>query len=81
VNGRDLLVRREAVRAPLPLDLPYPDLLLDVTVDGAAGTPTSTTGRVHASCLGLRTVTITRARLEALLEGRGSDGDLPLAPP
>lgn len=68
VDGRDLLVRREAVHARIPLDLPYPDLLLDVTVDGAAGTATSTTARVHANCLGLQTVTIRRARLEALLE-------------
>ena len=60
-----LSVRRGKVRARVPVDLPYPELLTGVSATAA---PTTVTVRAEANCEGPQTFTLSRARLEALLE-------------
>ncbi len=60
-----LSVRRGKVRARVPVDLPYPELLIGVS---ATATPTTVTVKAEANCEGPQTFTLSRARLEALLE-------------
>ena len=60
-----LSVRRGKVRARVPVDLPYPEFLTGV---GATATPTTVTVKAEANCEGPQTFTLSRARLEALLE-------------
>ena len=60
-----LSVRRGKVRAHVPVDLPYPEFLIGVS---AKATPTTVTVKAEANCEGPQTFTLSRARLEALLE-------------
>ena len=60
-----LSVRRGKVRARVPVDLPYPEFLTGVS---AKATPTTVTVNAEANCEGPQTFTLSRARLEALLE-------------
>ena len=60
-----LSVRRQKVRARVPVDLPYPEFLISVS---AKATPTTVTVKAEANCEGPQTFTLSRARLEALLE-------------
>jgi hypothetical protein len=60
-----LSVRRGKVRARVPVDLPYPEFLTGVS---AKATPTTVTVKADANCEGPLTFTLSRARLEALLE-------------
>ncbi len=60
-----LSVRRQKVRARVPVDLPYPEFLIGVS---AKATPTTVTVKAEANCEGPQTFTLSRARLEALLE-------------
>jgi hypothetical protein len=60
-----LSVRRGKVRARVPVDLPYPEFLTGVS---ATATPTTVTVKAEANCEGPQTFTLSRARLEALLE-------------
>jgi tetratricopeptide (TPR) repeat protein len=59
-----LSVRREKVRARVPVDLPYPEFLVAVS---ATATATTVTVKAEANCEGRQTFTLSRARLEALL--------------
>jgi hypothetical protein len=60
-----LSVRRQKVRAHVPVDLPYPEFLIGVS---AKATPTTVTVKAEANCEGPQTFALSRARLEALLE-------------
>src|SRR5450432_728273 len=60
-----LSVRRQKVRARVPVDLPYPEFLIGVS---AKATPTTVTVKAEANCGGPQTFTLSRARLEALLD-------------
>ena len=60
-----LSVKRGKVRARVPVDLPYPEFLTGVS---AKATPTTVTVQAEANCEGPQTFTLSRARLEALLE-------------
>jgi Tetratricopeptide repeat len=60
-----LSVRRQKVRARVPVDLPYPEFLIGVS---AKATPTTVTVKAEANCEGPQTFALSRARLEALLE-------------
>jgi hypothetical protein len=60
-----LSVRRQKVHARVPVDLPYPEFLTGVS---AKATPTTVTVTAEANCEGAQTFTLSRARLEALLE-------------
>ncbi len=60
-----LSVRRGKIHARVPIDLPYPEFLTGVS---AQATPTTVTVEAEANCEGPQTFTLSRARLEALLE-------------
>jgi tetratricopeptide (TPR) repeat protein len=65
-----LSVRRGKVRARVPVDLPYPEFLTGVS---ATATPTTVTVKAEANCEGPQTFTLSRARLEALLENAAAE--------
>jgi len=60
-----LSVRRQKVRARVPVDLPYPEFFIGVS---ANATSTTVTVKAEANCEGPQTFALSRARLEALLE-------------
>jgi hypothetical protein len=61
----DLVITRGKVHAPLPLELAYPDEILGVEVRTDEATVTTL---VDTNCQGRRTVSFTRAALEARIE-------------
>src|SRR3954447_10790562 len=60
-----LSIRSGKVRARVPVDLPYPEFLTGVS---AKATATTVTVKAEANCEGPQTFTLSRARLEALLD-------------
>jgi hypothetical protein len=66
----DLWIERHDLRARVPIELPYPDSLLSVA---AKATPPTVTMKLEINCLGVQTVALTSARLEALLESAAAE--------
>jgi hypothetical protein len=65
VRMGDLLITRGKVRAALPLELAYPDEVLDAKMRADDATVTVV---VETNCQGRRTVSFTRAALQARIE-------------